>query len=189
MSTTDGLSDNELMLRVRHGETDWLGMLFERHHKKLFKYFLNTIGRRHLAEDLVQEVFVLILRHGHTFRGDGSFEAWMFQIAKNVQVEFFRTQKPGPVAEHVECIDDLAEGPLPSDLVETSEEVEMLWTAMQRLPVEKREILVLARLKFLKQEEIAAILGCSVGTVKVRIHRALKELAQIYQGLTSEVRI
>ncbi len=72
MSTTDVPSDNELMLRVRHGETDWLGMLFERHHKKLFKYFLNTIGRRHLAEDLVQEVFVLILRHGHTFRGDGT---------------------------------------------------------------------------------------------------------------------
>ena len=188
MSTTDVLSDNELMLRVRDGETARLGMLFERHHKKLFNYFLYTIGRRHLAEDMVQEVFVRILKYGHTFRGDGGFEPWVFRIAKNVQVEFFQQQKPGPTTEEVEYIDDLAEGPLPPDLAETSEQVEILWTAMKRLPVEKRELLVLARLKLLKQEQIAAILGCKVGALKVRIHRALKELTQIYQRLTSEAR-
>ncbi len=188
MSTTDVLSDNELMLRVRDGETARLGMLFERHHKKLFNYFLYTMGRRHLAEDMVQEVFVRMLKYGHTFRGDRGFEPWMFRIARNVRVEFFRTQKPESSADQVETLDDPAEGPLPPDSVETSEDVEILWTAMKRLPVEKREILVLARLKLLKQEQIAAILGCKVGTVKVRIHRALKELTKIYQRLTSEVR-
>ena len=59
---------------------------------------------------------------------------------------------------------------------------------MKRLPVEKRELLVMARFELLKQQEIASLLDCTVGTVKVRLHRAIKELTEIYHQLTCEVR-
>lgn len=189
VSTIDVLSDNELMLRVRDGENARLGMLFERHHKALFSFFLHTIGKRQIAEDLVQEVFVRMLKYRHTFRGDGGFAPWMFRMARNVRADHFRREARAPFAEtDIETVEPTDEGPLPSDLAETSESVQILWAAMNQLPVEKRELLVMARLELLRQDEIASVLSCKVGTVKVRIHRALKELAQIYQQLTSEAR-
>ncbi len=189
VSTTDVLSDNELMLCVRDGENARLGMLFERHHKRLFNFFLHTTGNRQVAEDLVQEIFVRMLKYRRTFRDDSGFVPWMFQMARNVRVDHFRRLARAPFTEtDIETVEPTDEGPLPADLAETSESVDILRAAMNQLPVEKRELLVMARMEFLKQEEIASILSCKVGTVKVRIHRAIKELSQIYQQLASEAR-
>ena len=189
MSSTDVLSDVELMLRVRDGETGRLGMIFERHHKKLFNFFLRTIGKRQVAEDLTQEVFVRMLKSRHTFRGDRGFGPWMFRVAKNVRVDYFDRLGRAPVTDgEIAVVDQMDDGPLPSDVAEQSQSVELLRAAMERLPAEKRELLVMARFEFLKHDEIASLLDCKVGTVKVRVHRVIKELAQIYQQLASEVR-
>ena len=177
------------MLRVRDGEIARLGMLFERHHKTLFNFYLHTIGSRQVAEDLVQEVFVRMLKYSHTFRGDGGFGPWMFRMAKNVRVDHFRRHSRAPFTEtDIETVEQTDDGPLPSDLAETAESVEILQAAMSRLPVETRELLAMARFKALRQDEIASVLGCKVGTVKVRVHRAIKELTQIYQRLASQAR-
>ena len=189
MNTTDVFSDNELMLQVRDGETARLGMLFERHHKKLFNFFLRTIGKRQIAEDLVQEVFIRILKYRHTFRGDGGFGPWMYRMAKNVRADHFRKKGRAPFTDtDIDTVEHSDEGPLPSELAETSQSVEILKVAMERLSVEKRELLVMARYQMLRHDEIAPLVGCKVGTVKVRVHRAVKELTQIYQQLASEAR-
>lgn len=187
MSTTDVLSDNELMLRVRDGETARLGMLFERHHKKLFNFFLRTIGKRQVAEDLVQEVFVRMLKYRHTFRGDGGFGPWMFRMARNVRADHFRKKGRSPMTDtDIDTVEQSDERPLPSQVAEATESMELLQAAMARLPVEKRELLVMARYEMLRHDEIASVVGCKVGTVKVRVHRAVKELSGIYQQLASE---
>ena len=131
MSSPDVLSDVELMLRVRAGETARLGMIFERHHKKLFNFFLRTIGRRQVAEDLTQEVFVRMLKSRQTFRGDRGFGPWMFRVAKNVRADYFDRLGRAPSADPaIEMIEQVDEGPTPSDVVEQSESVEMLKAAM-----------------------------------------------------------
>ncbi|MCZ6617741.1 MAG: sigma-70 family RNA polymerase sigma factor, partial [Gammaproteobacteria bacterium] len=185
MSATDVFSDNELMLRVRDGDNARLGMLFERHHKRLFNFFLHTVGKRPVAEDLTQEVFVRMLKYRHTYRGDSGFGPWMFRMARNVRSDYFRRAGSAPFSEtNVASVEQFDEGPLPSDLVETDQSLEILRAAMKRLPMEKRELLVMARFELLKQEEIASLLDCTVGTVKVRLHRAIKELTEIYHQLT-----
>jgi RNA polymerase sigma-70 factor (ECF subfamily) len=177
------------MLRVRDGETARLGMIFERHHKKLFNFFLRTIGRRQVAEDLTQEVFVRMLKSRQTFRGDRGFGPWMFRVAKNVRADYFDRLGRAPSADAaIEMVEHVDESPTPSDVAEQSESVEMLNAAMERLPAEKRELLVMARFEFLKHDEIASLLDCTVGTVKVRVHRVIKELAQIYHQLANEAR-
>ena len=80
-------ADNELMLKVRDGDLGKLSFLFERYHRALFNFFLRSTGSRDLSEDLVQEVFLRILKYRHTFRpdsfsrglesvGEGSLQQW-----------------------------------------------------------------------------------------------------------------
>jgi RNA polymerase sigma factor (sigma-70 family) len=172
-------TDNELMTEVRDGKVEKLAILFERHQTMLFNFFLRLTGNRAASEDLVQEVFIRILKYRSGYLGESRFVVWMFQIARNAHVDFLRKQKPEAP------LDDLVAGtpgrePLPEDRFEADQEAALVRRALDRLPEKKREILVLFRFQDLKLREIADLLGCQVGTVKVQVHRALKDLSRIY---------
>jgi RNA polymerase sigma-70 factor (ECF subfamily) len=169
-------SDESVMLSVRKGDVDKLGVLFERHHPQLFNYLLRLTGDRHASEDLVQEVFVRILKYRHTYRGECQFTTWMFQIARNARIDLFRR---GP-REEVSIEDNPREhvSPLPSPhaTAQRGEEMEMLLAALAKLPEESRDVLLLRGFQGLKFEEIARVMKCSVNTVKGRAFRAVREL-------------
>ena len=80
------------MRAVRDGDLTRLGVLFERHHRALFDFLYRMTGDRGAAEDLVQDVFVRMLRYRGTYRDDGKFETWMFRIARNARADHFRRQ-------------------------------------------------------------------------------------------------
>jgi RNA polymerase sigma-70 factor (ECF subfamily) len=172
------------MARVRDGDVGQLGPLFERHHAPLFNYFLRLTGSRPVSEDLVQEVFLRMLKYRHTYRGEGQFACWMYQIARNARTDHFRKWKPtGELPE-----DDAmpSHEPSASDRLEESQQHDLVRAALDRLPDDKREVLLLARYQRLRYEEIAQILGCTVGTVKVRVHRAMKDLRTTYFRLAGD---
>lgn len=173
------LSDRELMGRVREGEIGRLGELFERHQARLHNFFLKLARRSSTAEDLVQEVFVRMLKYRHTYRPGAEFAPWMFTLARNAATDLYRA-RPKELQEDPEAPEPAAEGPDPVETLEHAEQVRRLRTALARLAPEKRELLVFARFSELRYEEIAEILGISVGAVKVRVHRALKDLKQAY---------
>ena len=77
------------MSQVRDGDLEKLGILFERHHVRLFIFFLRMTGDRAASEDLVQEVFVRMLKYRKSFRERGEFSAWMFALARNVSADYF----------------------------------------------------------------------------------------------------
>lgn len=187
MSEPNPTSDDQLMSAVQGGDLARLGELFERHHARLFNFFLRLTGDRGASEDLVQEVFLRILKYRHTWRSDGDFTAWMFTLARNASTDRFRSR---PKLE-VQPEEDAPEPPAPEPSVlaalERAEDAGRLRQALLRLPVERREALVLARWGELDYETIGALLGCSVGAVKLRVHRALKQLRQIYLGEIEEV--
>ena len=75
------------MLEVRDGGLERLAPLFERHHVPLYNYYLRMTRDRELSEDMVQEVFLRILKYRHTFRGEGDFTPWLYHIARNVRID------------------------------------------------------------------------------------------------------
>ena len=175
------LTDNALMLKVRSGELDKLGLLYERHKKRLFGFFYNMNGNASISEDLVQNVFVRMLKYKHTFTGKGSFTAWMFTTARNVNYDHYRKNKIEHSQSELTAIayklgdfEDL------DTLMDKKDEVSNLNRALQKLPMDKREILILSKYKEIKFSEIGKILGCSEGTAKVKAHRALNDLRTIY---------
>src|ERR1700694_5717387 len=75
------------MEEVRQGDLASLAILFERHHRPLFHFFIHVNGDRELSEDLVQDVFFRMLKYRKSYRPDRSFTAWMYQIARNTQID------------------------------------------------------------------------------------------------------
>jgi RNA polymerase sigma-70 factor (ECF subfamily) len=172
-------TDNELMEQVRDGKVEKLAILFERHQTMLYNFFLRLTGNRAASEDLVQEVFIRILKYRAGYQGESRFVVWMFQIARNAHVDFLRKKK-GEVALEDQFMETPDREPLPGDLYEADQEAALVRRALDKLPAKKREILVLFRFQNLKLREIAELLDCQVGTVKVQVHRALKDLSRIY---------
>jgi RNA polymerase sigma factor (sigma-70 family) len=173
------------MLQVREGDADKLGVLFERHHLKLYNFLVRVTNRPEASEDLVQEVFFRILKYGRSFRGDAPFTVWMFQLARNAATDHFRKWKnERPLNDGAEESPD--DRPSASESMEVSEQSELMKLALTRLSAEKREVLMLSRYEELKYEEIGLILHCPVGTVKARVHRALKDLKREFQNLSGQ---
>jgi len=181
-----GANDGELMLEVQAGRTGALATLFERHHARLYGFCLRMTGNRQASEDLVQDVFMRILKYRTSFKAGEAFLPWMFRIGRNACADYLRRAAQEPVAEM--GVEDVADEPVAeADPAIAQERATMVRRALLALPVESREVLVLSRYEFKSYEEISRALGCSVGAVKLRAHRAIKRLREIYMDLEREV--
>jgi RNA polymerase sigma-70 factor (ECF subfamily) len=179
-------SDTELMIRVREGDVGELARLFQRHSGRLLNYFLKMTGDRALSEDLVQEVYIRMLKYRKRFEARGSgFAPWMFRLAHNVGMDHFRKRRPEQTAE-TEAWNLASQDPSPAAALEEKESHRLLHQALRALPPRRREALVLSRFEHKKYKEIAEIVGCSVGAVKLRVHRAMLELRESYSNLLKE---
>ncbi|UCD57116.1 MAG: RNA polymerase sigma factor [Candidatus Hydrogenedentota bacterium] len=173
-------SDNDLMCAVRSGDVDKLGLLFERYKTALFDYFYRNTRCAEVSEDLVQNVFLRILKYKARFAGDGKFTTWMYHIAHNVYTDHFKKNRPPAGCS---CETELEDRRTAEKLLLEGERMQLVEKALYRLSKDQREILVFSRYERLKYKEISEILGCSEGAVKVRIFRAIMNLKQIYSEL------
>ena len=172
--------DEDLMLEVRNGAGETLGVLFDRYHTPLYNFYSKLTGDRTLSEDLVQEVFLRILKYRQSYQPGTPFRAWIYQIARNARIDHYRK-----TPKHITFEPEMAPAVMPKDSAQHSEEAELLHRALMQMPEEKREILILSRFQELKYDEIARLLDCELGTVKTRIHRAIQELRQTFRQLES----
>ena len=171
------------MTKVRDGDLDKLGLLFERYKKPLYGFFYGLTRERDLSEDLVQNTFMRILKYKHLFRVEGDFRAWMFHIARNVRHDHHRKDKFKLKDDLENWKDRLGHHENRSAEMVYEEEHEMLSLAMDRLPEDKREILLLSKFQEHKYSTIGEILGCTEAAVKVKVFRALQDLKAIYHEL------
>ena len=178
-------SDSDLMRQVRGGQTVALATLFERHHTRVYGYCLRMTGNRAAAEDLVQDVFMKMLKYKATFKDDSELVPWMFGIARNSCLAHLKRR----AVDHLPATQATEEAATEEAHEEQHDErqSELVRQALLRLPAERREVLVLSRFEYKSYDEIASVLDCSVGAVKVRVHRAMKQLREIYLDMAGEV--
>jgi RNA polymerase sigma-70 factor (ECF subfamily) len=169
-------TDSELMSLIQAGDAAQLAHLFERHHVALFRYLYQLTRNRALSEDLTQDVFLRVLKYAASYTPGYGFRAWLYGMARNASYDARRKVR-GEVADLP--INEFR-SPLPAaeERLAQQQNNEMLQAALNRLPDDKRELLELSRFQEMRYDEIAAILQCEVGTVKVRVFRALKELRE-----------
>jgi len=165
---------------VRDGDADKLGILFERHHARVHALCYRLTRRGDVADDLAQETFLRVLRYRDSFRGDAAFTTWLYRVAYNVCHEHWRLDRRDESMRerHPEVERDV---PVPLD-----ERHALLEQAMSRLEPEQRAVLVLTRYHDLKYDDVASVLECTPAAARVRAHRALNDLREIYRELEQQ---
>jgi RNA polymerase sigma-70 factor, ECF subfamily len=174
------LPDEDLLARFVAGTEEAFSVLVHRHEDRLFALALRMMGERSDALDAVQDTFVLAFRRAHSFRGDSAFGTWLYRIGINACKDLLRKKRRLPVPE-----EDLAEEPLGQTPALAVDEVVSrridVARALEALPAEYREAVALHDLTGVPYHEIAAITEVSIGTVKSRISRGRRRLAELLE--------
>jgi RNA polymerase sigma factor (sigma-70 family) len=174
-------SDGDLMLRVRRGDLDALDLLFARHHRRLYAFLARLTGDRDAADDLVQDVFLRLLRFRERYREDGQFLPWLFRIARNLAADRYRDRRGSEElsADTAPASDDSA---VLDRLIE-NEDHQQLERALAALPMIHREVLLLRGTERLSHRDLATALNCTEGAARVRVHRALAALRREWHAM------
>ena len=164
------------MSAVKRGNLDKLKMLYERYNKRIYNYFIRSTSDIGESADLTQNVFIRILKYRGSYQKDKSFETWIFQIARNLLKDHFRKMKVAySKFENREILPDVA-----PEADDKTEQENRLYQAIDKLPDDKKELIVMSKFQGLKYEQIAEIRSTSISAIKVQVHRTIRQLREIY---------
>jgi RNA polymerase sigma-70 factor, ECF subfamily len=171
--------DRLLVEKLRRGDSDAIEEIVETHKRQVFAFIMRMIGVRETAEDLFQETWLRVVRSAGGFRGDAKISTWILQIALNLCRDHIRkvgktVMVPLDEAEPLTC----EPGVDPFKMLQAAE----VRKVVEELPFKMREVVVLRFYHDLDDREIAAAVGCPVGTVKTRYHRAIKLLEKKWES-------
>jgi RNA polymerase sigma-70 factor (ECF subfamily) len=180
----DELSEAEAILRARNGDRSAFEYLYRLHSRRIYGICLRMVGNTAEAEDLAQEAFLLLLRKIHTFRGESAFSTWLHRLTVNLVLMHLRKKSP-PIAS-IEIAPDLDDESGKSGidfrtrdlLLEGSIDRVNLERSLQQLPGGYRRVFVLHDIQGYGHNEIAAILGRTVGDSKSQLHKARARLRE-----------
>jgi RNA polymerase sigma-70 factor (ECF subfamily) len=187
---TPPASDHELLERCRAGDEEAFDELVLRHRQRAFNIAFRELRVHEDAAEVAQDAFVRIYRSVNDFRGDCEFTTWLHQIVVNLAHNKHRwwKRRGREASVSLDFAVETADGEIPRQVaadidapdVHTvkAEFVELLGRRIEELPRKFREVLVLRNVDNLSYEQIAGMLGCSIGTVKSRIARARDALRE-----------
>lgn len=172
--------DKELVLRVQQGDKSAYDLLVIKYQHKIIQLVNRYVKDPSEAQDVAQETFIKAYRALGNFRGDSAFYTWLYRIAINTAKNYlvartrrgFDSQVDVQDAEQIENAPQLQGMDTPERLLLNEEIVEVIKTAIEKLPEEMRIAIMLREFEGMSYEEIALAMDCPVGTVRSRIFRA-----------------
>ncbi|HEY1686549.1 MAG TPA: RNA polymerase sigma factor [Tepidisphaeraceae bacterium] len=178
------LSDETLMQQLRDGQAHAGQMLAARYALMLLRYLRSQVGSEHLAEELHQQTWISVLEHIDRFdpkSSPGGFKAWLFRIATNKAHDHWRSSgREKSAMTGIGLITDTA-APEAEQRLEGTEEMMKLRRAIDSLPENQKQVVMLKYYSGLKFVEIAEVIGCPLNTALGRMHKAVARLRQIMQ--------
>jgi RNA polymerase sigma-70 factor (ECF subfamily) len=185
---TGPAADEVLMLRYKEGDLEAFEILLERYQQPLFSFVLRFCNDYHQAEDLVQEVFLRLIKSAKTYEPKAKFSTYIYTFAHNICVDNFRRGKKRKTTSLSQPIDVEQELTLEDTVKDERANPEKdyrqkslekaLQEAVAELPEEQREVFLLREQMNLPFEEIARVVGCLPSTAKSRMRYALQSIRQ-----------
>ena len=177
MNLNNDHNDGELLRLMLAGNEEALALLYRRRQAGIYRFALQMSGSKTIAEDVTQEVFLFLMRDGHVFDPErGSVSAFLLGVARNHVLRRLRVeQNLAPLGDDFD--DDAPQLSTSADFcpledLTRAETIESVRKAVLSLPSKYREVVVLCELQDVSYVETAEILGCAIGTVRSRLHRA-----------------
>ena len=186
----DGLSEAEAIARAKQGDGEAFETLYNLHKRRVYSLCLRMTANTAAAEDLTQEAFLQLFRKIATFRGESAFSTWLHRMAVNVVLMQLR-KKGLPVVP----LDDTMEGDeetpkkelgAPDPSLTSSVDRLQLQRAVEALPPGYRTIFVLHDVEGYEHNEIAELVGCSIGNSKSQLHKARMKLRDLLKTSRAE---
>ena len=172
-----------LIQRPQQGDTQAFNPLVTKYQPNIENLIYGQVHNRETAQDLTQDVFVKAYHTLNTFRGDSAFYTWLYQIAQNVCIDYFRRQTTRAKTFSPEEVDDTLHStdthPCPSMPLVQKELRAILHKAQQHLPPMRKKVFYLRYQEQLPIKEIAKRLGKSEGTIKTHISKAKSQLREL----------
>jgi len=167
--------DDVLLHRAAKGDESAFTVLYRRHQASLFRYSLRMTGSAWAAEEIVQDVFMTLIRQPKKYDAErGEVGAFLFGVTRNRVMKYLeRTPRELPLDPQLEsgATNEPVDMLTPAFWAERRERVEQVRDAVQSLPAEFREAVILCELEELSYEEAAQRSGCPIGTIRSRLHR------------------
>jgi RNA polymerase sigma-70 factor (ECF subfamily) len=185
--------DEVQLIEQAKTDPEAFGRLYELYVEKIYNYIYYRLGNHHDAEDLTAKVFYRALNHIAHYNNKGApFAAWLYRIAHNLVVNWRRDHSRRQIVglEDVDLSGDKQESP--QQAAEQTNERELLLAAIQRLPRERQELLVMKFVERMSNAEIGQVLGRSEGAIKSLYHRtlvSLKEILAEHENLVNEAKV
>jgi RNA polymerase sigma-70 factor (ECF subfamily) len=189
-SSRDDLAS--LVARAQALESEAFDRLVDLYGRRVYGFLLRTTGRREDAEDLLQEVFLRLVRMLPSYSHGGNFEGWLFRIAANLGRDRIRRLRRSPIVASLAQEGDEQGGggagawdrpdesaPAPDGAMVREEQIDRVQAALSRLPDAEREVVLLRFYSNMSFAEIAEAMGTPLGTALARSHRGLGKLRQI----------
>jgi RNA polymerase sigma-70 factor, ECF subfamily len=165
-------TDSDLARMMRDGDKNAFAELYHRRQRDVYRFTLHMTGTADIAEDVTQEVFMVLMRCNNGFdEKKGSVNSFLLGVARNLVLRRFRQERFFvPIDDS--SADTASDDGAAHDALNRSESVLAMHRAVLALPAHYREAVVLCDLQELSYTEAAAVLGCAIGTVRSRLHRA-----------------
>jgi len=172
--------DFELAQAASSGNMAAFEEIYKRHHRRVYSICLRMLQNASEAEDLTQDVFIQLYRKIGSFRGDSAFTTWLHRMTVNQVLMHFRkrTVKFEKTTEEGETPDQVVSGTANPDRMRIVDKI-ALDNAIEQLPAGYKNVFVLHDVEGFEHEEVARILGCSVGTSKSQLHKARLKLQKL----------
>ena len=173
---------NALIERASRGDREAFGEIYEQHSLRVFRHAYFLTGDPFLAEDLTAQTFLKALEAIPRYEQRGvPFIAWLLRIAGNLTINYKKAQKNGHHAQLPETLEDEDRFVSPERSCEAKSNGERVWRFVSQLPHEQRQVVVMRFIDDLPYQEVAHVLGKSVGAVRVIQFRALASLRRMVQ--------
>ncbi len=184
---TSELSEAEAIRLAQQGDAAAFERIYRLHSRRVYALCLRMVGNTAEAEDLTQEAFLQLFRKIHTFRGESAFSTWLHRLSVNVVLMRLRKKSlPETSLEEVTEPDEETGGPRkevggPDMLLSGSIDRIHLRRAIDQLPPGYKSVFVLHDVQGYEHNEIAEIMGCSIGNSKSQLHKARTRLRELLQ--------
>ncbi len=182
------LSDNQLVKLIRAGDSEAFAELVDRYQVQIFNMMYRFSGSADDAADLTQDVFCRAYERLGQYRQHHRFFSWLYTMALNHARDWSRKRRAHRQADHGYRPDDAAPETLPERVLETKQQIDGLAAALQVLPADRRELLILRYRHDCSIRDLAEIFDLSESAVKMRVQRSLTELGKLMEQHNREYR-
>jgi RNA polymerase sigma-70 factor (ECF subfamily) len=175
-------TDEELVARSKTGDMESFNQLVKRWERPIFALAYRTLGREEDARDVTQETFLRAFRALAGFKGDAKFSSWLYRIALNLCRDWMRKGRRAPIVQIPEGVEveqlaaERQQTESVEDLAARAELSRGVAAAMEKLPPEQRQAIILKEYHGLTFQEIADLMRCPLSTVKTRVYQGLSTL-------------